>query len=248
MADLLIESHPDGLVQIRLNRPDKGNSLTASIVEDLHDAFDSATASPSTRAIIFSGEGRHFSTGFDLGNLESSSDEILLHRFIRIELLLQKVRSAPVLTVCYAHGRTVGAGADLVVACERRIADCRTTMAFPGSGFGIVLGTGRLASRVGAGRAQDFVRTGRQIASEEAFSSGLVTNITSDGLTNGLLEELSKSTGRLDFDTSIAIAALLMADNDRDLAALVRSGARPGLGTRISAYRLAAIQNRLREN
>src|SRR3546814_15241911 len=78
-------------------------------------------------------------------------------RFIRIELLLQARQAAPFLTVAVGHGRHIGAGADMFVACQRRIVVGEAAFRFPGAAFGLVLGTGRLARLVGSASACDWV-------------------------------------------------------------------------------------------
>lgn len=245
MNELIVETPADGVVELRLNRPDKGNALNASLVERLHDACDAAMAAEA-RVLLISGAGAHFCTGFDLAELETSSDAQLLHRFIRIELLLQKIRSVPMLTACHAHGRTVGAGADIVVSCERRLAKPGTILSFPGSGFGIVLGTGRLASRVGIDRARDFVRTGRQIGADEAVASGLLLSVIAEQPAGDLVSQLAQSAGGIDLPTASALCGLTAEQDDRDLAALVRSAIRPGLGARMAAFRASKMRDRQR--
>jgi enoyl-CoA hydratase len=241
MQELIVSTPFDGALALTLNRPEKGNALDAALVERMHDAFDLALAD-RINVVILSGNGRHFCTGFDLSDIESSSDAQLLHRFVRIELLLQKISGAPMMTACAAHGRTVGAGADLLVACERRFVRNETTLAFPGAGFGIVLGTGRLASRVGRQLTRDLVRTGRQIDVAEALESGLVSDIFSEDFEASLVDYLIQSTGHIDLQTAAAVCALTADRDDQDLAALVRSAARPGLRERVLAFRYQKLR------
>ena len=73
----------------------------------------------------------------------------------------------------------MGAGADLFAACTHRLVMPGTSFAFPGArGFGLVLGTRRLAHRVGAAQAQDWVVNGSAISTEAALRSGLATDET----------------------------------------------------------------------
>ena len=150
----------DGVCRVTLNRPGAGNSLSADLVAALEAVVEEG-AVRRPRLMVLRGEGRHFCTGFDLSRLDEESDETLLARFCRIELMLQKVHRAPFPTLAIAHGRTVGAGADLFAACTHRLAAPGSQFAFPGaSGFGLVLGTRRLVQRVGAERARRWVETG----------------------------------------------------------------------------------------
>ena len=132
---------------LTLARPDKMNALSAGLVEALIAAVDQAQAEQA-RAIVFQGEGRNFSAGFDFGDWESHSEGDLLLRFVRIEMLLQRVAATPCLTVALAHGRNFGAGVDLFGACKWRLATPDASFRMPGLKFGLVLGTRRFAALV----------------------------------------------------------------------------------------------------
>ncbi len=124
----------DAAGYLTLNRPAKGNALDPALIEALGVAFSGCLAD-GARCIVFAGAGNNFCTGSDLSDLEALSDGDLLLRFVAIELLLQRVHAAPVVTIAIAHGRTLGAGADLFVACDRRIALTGSSFSFPGPGY-----------------------------------------------------------------------------------------------------------------
>ncbi|HMN20414.1 MAG TPA: enoyl-CoA hydratase/isomerase family protein [Ottowia sp.] len=243
-----LNSKRDGVVlQLELNRPDKGNALSASLVEALSEAVSAACADPGLRLLVLSGAGRHFCTGFDLSDLDQESDDSLLARFTRVELLLQAVHGAPFATLALAHGCTLGAGADLFAACGERWIVGDASLAFPGAGFGLVLGTTRLAGRVGARRAADWIEGGAVIDSATACASGLATQRLEAEALDTELARLRARVSRLDSATQHAThAAVQAAERPRgaagdaeDLARLVRSAARPGLRERVAAYRAA---------
>lgn len=222
---------------VALNRPLQGNACSADLVCELDEAFARAEAE-GAQALVLQGEGRHFCTGFDLSNLDRETDDTLLARFVRIELLLQRVANAPFLTVAFAHGRTLGAGADLFTSCQLRFAHSDTSFAFPGArGFGLVLGTRRLAARVGAETAMAWVESARSVGCEEARRTGLVTAIAESpqSVTEAVADRLH-GNGDLGAAVRAAVAPQSGADDARDLQLLVRSAAVPGLHERIGAY------------
>lgn len=112
MAVVETERLAEGVLRLTLNRPDKANALDAEIVEGLLDGIAAACGN-ETRLLVLAGAGRHFCAGFDLSDLDTISDGDLLHRFVRIETLLQTVFHLPFATLALAHGRVMGAGADL---------------------------------------------------------------------------------------------------------------------------------------
>lgn len=233
------------VAHLTLNRPQKGNALSSDIVDALDSALDRAIAD-GARLAVFRGEGRHFCTGFDLSQLEQETDADLAYRFLRIELLLQKIAIAPVKTVCWAQGRVTGAGADIFAACDVRLCPPEAKFAFPGAGFGIVLGTRRLSLRVGAVLAGELVFSGREMSAERAERSGLVTEIVSAEDLDALIKAFEERVARVDVTTAGALLKQTRSREglDGDLAELARSVARPGLKTRILEHRAKVLARR----
>ena len=142
---MLIRNERQGVHALTLDRGDKGNALSADLVDALLDAIRAAHDSAQARALVLTGSGRHLCTGFDLSDLEHATEGDLLLRFVRVEQMLDAVWRSPLLTVALASGRTWGAGADLFCSAEQRWALPDATFRFPGAAFGLVLGTRRLA-------------------------------------------------------------------------------------------------------
>ena len=220
-----------GVCRVTLQRAQVGNALDAAVVELLIAAVDEALGERDVHTLVLGGAGRHFCTGFDLSDLDTASDGDLLSRFVRIETLLQTLWHAPIRSVAIAQGRTFGAGADLFACCDVRIADPATTFAFPGARFGLVLGTRRLAERVGTDRARRIVTEGESLNAEAALACGFVTALGGEELLAALPAPVA------DRETVAQLRAATRVDHrDADLAALVRSAARPGVQARIADY------------
>ena len=224
-----------GTVTLELARPERGNALGEALVEALLEQVRAALADDGVHTLVLRGQGRHFCTGLDLSDLESSTDAQWLHRLVRIETLLATVWSAPKRTVAVAQGRAWGAGADLFAACEVRVALPGTTLRFPGARFGIVLGTRRLAARIGEVRARRLVTEGGELDARQALQCGLADANEEPVLPEPVVHP----------STAAAIRAATRAGEEAacaaDLAALVRSAAEPGLRERMRAY-ISALQ------
>jgi enoyl-CoA hydratase/carnithine racemase len=168
MDNELLRQHDGRVTHLTLNRLQKANALSASLVEALLNAIEYAYTD-GTRLLILDGNGDNFCAGFDFtAYLEATEGDLVL-RFIRIEHLLQQLHHAPFATLVLAHGKNFGAGSDLVCACSLRVAAPGTTFRMPGLRFGIVLGTRRLAHRIGADAARDVLATSRTLAADEAL-------------------------------------------------------------------------------
>jgi enoyl-CoA hydratase len=231
------------LTRLVLQRPELGNSLSNALVIALSAAVDACYAD-GTRMLVIEGSGANFCTGFDLSQLDSETDDSLLARFVRVELLLQKIYHAPFVTVALAHGRATGAGADLFAACEQRWIVDSAKFSFPGAAFGIVLGTSRLAKRVGSSVAREWVRTGASIDSEAARQAGLASRIVARSELDAASAIARAGAERLDAATLAAVHGASLenspADSAADLYRLALSASQPGLRQRIVQFRAAA--------
>ncbi|HEY9446997.1 MAG TPA: enoyl-CoA hydratase/isomerase family protein [Burkholderiales bacterium] len=237
MHDELTRSHEGQVTRLLLNRPQKANALSASLVEALLDAVEYAYGD-GTRLLILEGAGSHFCAGFDFTDYHSASDGELAVRFIRIELVLQALYHAPFETMALAHGKIFGAGADLVASCSTRIATPEASFRMPGLRFGVVLGTRRLAQRIGADRARDILAASRTFGAEEARQIGFLTGVAPQA---GWPELVQQTRARCQLLNPAAAAALhrqiLHDTRAEDMAALAHSVSAPGLKERIRLFR-----------
>ena len=248
-AGELLLRREGAVLRITLNRPAKGNALSAELVAQLQVAVDAARDAGDVRLLVLDAAGRHFCTGFDLSNLYEETDNSLLARFTRVELLLQSLYAAPFDTLALAQGRVMGAGADIFGACANRWIVGDASFAFPGPAFGLVLGTARLADVVGTVQARAWVQGGSSIDATAALASGFAQQQLAPDAVDAALAALLQHTQRLEAPTHRAIhAALDAARRPRgdagdalDLARLVQSAARAGLKDRIAAYRAASL-------
>ncbi|MFG1361245.1 enoyl-CoA hydratase/isomerase family protein [Xanthobacter pseudotagetidis] len=240
-SELIIEQ-AGPVTRLELNRPARGNALSAGVVLALRDAVASA-ARDGTRLLVLAGSGASFCSGFDLGGLDRQSDGDLALRFLQAEELLQAVHHFPGETLALAHGRVFGAGADLFGACARRIAAPGTTFRFPGVRFGVVLGTRRLGAIVGP-QARRLILDGIEIDADTALANGFASEIAARAAWPERQSAILAGLGLVAPETRKAISRCLRADTRaQDMADLAASVARPGLKQRIETYK-SEIGNR----
>jgi enoyl-CoA hydratase len=238
MGELLV-SRSGGVLELTLNRPEKMNALSASLVEALHTALDDADRD-GTRLVVFRGEGKNFSAGFDFGGYDTQSEGDLVLRFIRIEQLLQRVCHAHYDTLAFAQGRNFGAGVDLFAVCNRRVATPSATFRMPGLGFGLVLGSRRFAAMTSESWARQVLQEGITFDAVEAQARGFTTALAeADGWT-AERERADTALHGLGEDATTRLFRVTRHDTRAaDMAELVASAARPGLQGRLRAYREA---------
>jgi enoyl-CoA hydratase len=237
----------DGAITtVTLASPGSANALDAAMVEGLHDAVDAATAD-GTRVLAIEAEGRAFCAGLGLAGLEEETDASLLWRLVRIELLLEKLWHGPLLSVAVVRGPAAGAGADLVMATTVRQATEAASLRFPGSEFGAVLGTRRLAECTNASFAAEAAASGRPIGAAEAERLGIWRLIGDERPEAG--SDLARALARRAPETIAAIQreATAAGAAPDPMGSLVRSLAgRPGLAERIRAMNERRLRARTR--
>jgi enoyl-CoA hydratase len=140
------------------------------------------------RAVVVTGAGSAFCAGADLvtrfgaGDGEGGATDTFRPLF---EVLLDTIVAQPAPVIAAINGPAIGAGMQLAVACDLRVARPEARMAIPGGRLGILLSPTniwRLALLVGHGLARDFLLTGREVDGEEAQRIGLAQRVADEPL------------------------------------------------------------------
>ncbi len=182
----MIGLHRDGAIAtITIDRQERRNALNGELCASLTDCL---TNLDSPLAVIITGAGTAFCAGADLvtrfgaGDGEGGATDTFRPSF---EILLDAIAEFPAPVIAAINGPAIGAGMQLAVACDLRIAAPDAKLAIPGGRLGILLSPAniqRLAQLVGHGLARDFLLTGRQVTGREALQLGLVQRIDEDAL------------------------------------------------------------------
>src|SRR5690625_1996411 len=167
----------------------KAKSLGPEAVNQLEEIFD-RVVNERPRAVVLESQAPQFCAGFDLADMNVGGDGELRERFTKIQTLLSRLQTLPVLTVAVVDGAAIGAGADLAAACDIRVGTARARFQFPGSRFGLVLGTQRLAHIVSATGFIDLAVRVRRVPGEAALDYGLLTHLLDSDEVDGWLTHL----------------------------------------------------------
>jgi enoyl-CoA hydratase/carnithine racemase len=222
--------------RVTLNRPEKRNAISYEMASELLEVTKQSELD-GTRLMILRGEGQGFCAGFDFSNFdEASAGDLLLH-FVRIEQMLQAIAHAPFDTLAFAHGQTIGAGADLLIACRHRVGSEDMRMMFPGARFGLILGSRRLAECVGPDRTQQLIGNPRRIDAHQAKDYGILTAVLESTDWQAYEEQVLEHILEIPPDArTMALAACKRDTRAVDLHDLVQSGSVPDIKHRISEY------------
>jgi enoyl-CoA hydratase/carnithine racemase len=164
-----------GLRIIRIDRPDKANSLTEDMLRALAEAAEDARTAP---ALVLTGTGKVFSAGADLEAAKAGLATSPLWE--RLSGAIARHRG---LTVCAMNGTVAGGAMGMALACDLRVARPGAKLFYPVMKLGYLpqpSDPARLAALVGPSRARMILMAGQKIPAEEALTWGLVDRIAED--------------------------------------------------------------------
>jgi len=172
---------------LTIDRPERRNALTGEMCDEVYDHL---MGSHAQRAIVITGAGSAFCAGADLVT-RFDADAVHGGDTFRpaFERALDAIVDHPAPVIAAINGPAMGAGMQIAVACDLRVAAPGARLAIPGGRLGIHLSAvniWRLATLVGQGAARDFLLTGRSMSGEEAMSCGLVQRASDDALAEAL--------------------------------------------------------------
>src|ERR1700675_2350804 len=175
----------DGVATLTLNRPERLNALGGSLREDLHDAVTRAAEDPEVRVMIVTGAGKGFCSGGDVKamseNRERGASRSMLERVAPgRDRTVQALRDAPKPIIAAVNGAAAGAGMNLALCCDIRLAStaAKFTQAFVKRGLHPDWGgTYFLPRVVGTAKACELIFTGEVIDAQEALRLGIVSAV-----------------------------------------------------------------------
>ena len=183
----LIETASEGVATLTLNRPDRLNALSASIMEALLEALPRLAADPTTGAIVLTGAGRAFCAGGDVKRMAEQTvprsgeeDVARLRKNMEISRLLHEI---PKPTIAMVNGPAAGAGLAMALACDMRFAgqSARFVTAFAKVGFsGDFGGSYFLSKLVGTGKARELYFTAEPLDASQALALGIANRVVPD--------------------------------------------------------------------
>jgi enoyl-CoA hydratase len=169
----------DGMLTLRLARPEKRNALSRALMTELAAAVGRAYADPAVRGILLAGAGPDFSAGVDLAEFASLTPSTAPKLIAVLRDLCRAVRTGPKPVVAAVQGHCLGGAFEVVLACDLRVADRHARFGLPEVALGLpsVIDAALLPGYVGWGRAADMLLTGRLMTAREAFRLGLVNRL-----------------------------------------------------------------------
>ena len=174
MPVVLIEKQSPQITVVTLNRPERRNSLTIELLNELISAIRVASDRPEERVVILRGAGAAFCTGLDL---KEAADQRNAHATAEmVAKTLIAIAETRLVTIAAVHGAAVAGGAGIMSACDFVVAAEKTKIGYPEVRRGLVAGLVMtfLRRQIGERNLRELVFGGELIDAERAKEIGLV--------------------------------------------------------------------------
>jgi methylglutaconyl-CoA hydratase len=180
-----LETTPDGIATVTINRPAKRNALDALTIEGLAEAFETLHGADHVRLVFLRGAGAAFCAGGDfdwtaqatqLTEDDNRADAMTLAHMVK------RLYDIPAVTVALVHGAAFGGGAGLVAACDYAVAVRSAPFAFSEVKAGLTpsVVAPYVVNAIGPRAARGLFVTGRTFDAQEALRIGLVHELAAD--------------------------------------------------------------------
>jgi enoyl-CoA hydratase/carnithine racemase len=189
MGDAVAVERRGDVAWCTLDRPPL-NLLDPELIAAIHSTFTDLTGDPTVRAAVLTGKGRAFTGGMNVRVLHDLGVTSAKALITSLHAMIASVHHAPFPVIAGVNGFCLGAGFELAMACDLRIAAMTAMLGLPEVRVGVpsVIEAALLPALVGPGRAAEMLLTGESIDAERALAWGLVNRVVP-------IEELDAAVG-----------------------------------------------------
>jgi enoyl-CoA hydratase/carnithine racemase len=208
-----------------LDRPPL-NLFEPALIHAVRESFDTLAADRSTRVAILVGSGRAFTAGMDVRVLRDLDVARARALISNLHDAIAAVHRAPFPVIAAVNGACLGAGFELALACDLRVAAAGAVLGLPEVRVGVpsVIQAALLPPMIGPGRAAEMLLTGAPVSAATALEWGLVNRVVPDDQVRAAAEEMATSILQAGPDAIRLQKELIVRWRESDLASAVRYG------------------------
>jgi enoyl-CoA hydratase/carnithine racemase len=217
MIETVVLTRADGVLEIRLNRPEKKNALTRAMYDAMADAFAQVDADPTLRVALLTGTGDSFTSGNDIADFQaraSGDRESSASRFLPALSTMQKPLIAAV------NGAAIGVGTTMLMHCDLIVAARSARFVMPFTALGLVpeAASSLLFPRLlGVQRASALLLLGEPLDAATALEWGFVNRLVDDGALMQTAREMAQRIAALP-PQAMRLTKRLIRHGNADLA------------------------------
>lgn len=209
------------IARIRINRPEKANSMNAAFWDEFRDAMKEIADTPQARVAVVGANGRHFSAGIDLEMLagiatlsgdtqcQGRAREKLRRLILDLQETFNALEACPVPVIAEVNGPCIGGGLDLIAACDLRYCSREAYFNLKEVDLATTADLGslqRLYHIIGFGPLQEMAYTARKVEADEAQRMGLVNDCLDNG--NALSEHVTRIAETIAAKSPLAVRGI----------------------------------------
>jgi methylglutaconyl-CoA hydratase len=212
-----IEVNREGAIaRVFLNRPEKRNPLSASMVSELRRSLEDLAGRPEIRVVILTGRGSTFSAGADLAELDAMRTASMRDHAsssFALARLFDQIRLHPKPIVARVNGHAIAGGCGLALACDFAVAADHAKLGFTEVRIGFVPAIVSMLVRESLidRHMRDLMLTGRLIDAGKAARIGLLTRAVDASVLDDVVDELTKSIVQETSGSAVALTKRLLA-------------------------------------
>lgn len=218
------------ILEVTLDKAERRNALDPRMIQELETIFTASSEDTSLRAILLTGRGSSFCSGFDLTELHSlgkpGAAEIRM-----VERLATTIGRTPVPVIAALNGPVAGAGCDIALACDVRIGHSGSAFVVPAVKTGLLYGpasTERLVAAFGGSVGAAMLVTGEPVDAHRCFHLGVLWSLVDEGelmthsrdLADGIARNAPLSVGALKSFARLVQERSAPPDEDEELRLL----------------------------
>ncbi|AQQ54716.1 enoyl-CoA hydratase/isomerase family protein [Planococcus lenghuensis] len=185
----------DSIAVLTINNPPL-NILTDAVLTEFNNAVEEILTDETLRVILLRAMGEKvFIAGADINQFPALTADTGLMLVEKGKKIFDKLGLANLPVICAVNGSALGAGLELALACDIRIAEEHAKLGLPETGLGILPGYGgtqRLTRLVGSGKAKEMILAGVRLSAQEAYDHGLVERVVPKGQAFDTAKELAQ--------------------------------------------------------
>jgi 2-(1,2-epoxy-1,2-dihydrophenyl)acetyl-CoA isomerase len=215
----------NGIARLTLNRPERLNSFTDAMHEEVRQAMNALEADASARVLVLSGAGRGFCAGQDLNDRSVAASDAPPDLGASVERnykpLVLRLQNLQVPTICAVNGVAAGAGASLALACDVVLAARSASFLQAFSKIGLIPDTGGtwfLPQRVGMARAMGLALLAEKLPAEKAADWGLIWACVDDAELAPTVDKLAAQFAAAPTKALVRTRQAMRASMNNDLA------------------------------
>jgi len=222
---IILEGKHDSIATLVMNRPDRLNALNNELAMAVNDALGRIAGDPSVAVVVITGAGRAFCAGGDLGAIAAGRQTGAMHD---LEPLLRagmqmvlKMRTMPQPVIAAVNGAAAGAGMNIALAADIRIAAEEASFGQNFSKVGLFPdygGTFFLPQLIGPAKAAELFYTGDMIDAKTALALGLVNQVVPGAQLEAEVKTLAQKIARGPLLAIRAVKKALFASHAKELA------------------------------